>query len=96
LLFSFFAPSNRPFTRAQAKLIKYKDTAQLALLLLNEEMPNMNSLCEPSDHCAECESEETYFENQNMLQARWCQLKLAEARCKQWRLRLMKKRSQFN
>jgi len=26
-----------------------------------------------------------------MLQAQLCQLKLAEARCKQWRLRLMEK-----
>jgi hypothetical protein len=40
--------------------------------------PKINLLCEPSDHCAECESKDTYFENQNMLQAQWGQSKLAE------------------
>ncbi len=44
-----------PITRAQAKLIKYKDAAQLALQLLkSEEMPNIDTLCDASDYCAEC------------------------------------------
>jgi hypothetical protein len=73
-----------PITRAQAKLIKYKDAAQLALILLKSETENIDSLCNPSDHCTECESEETYFDNRNSLQSQWCQLKLAENWCKQW------------
>jgi hypothetical protein len=90
-IFNQAQPSG-PITRVQAKLIKYKDAAQLSLILLkNEESPKIDSLCDPSDHCAECESKDTYFENQNTLQGQWCQLKLAEARCKQWRLWLMKK-----
>ncbi len=64
------APNSGPITRAQAKLITYKDTDQSALLLLkNKDSPNINSLCEPSDHCAECKREETYFQNQNTLLA---------------------------
>ncbi len=61
-----------PITRAQAKLIKYKDTAQLALMLLQDEKPsiNINSLCDPSEHCAECEGKEEYFQIKNMLQAK--------------------------
>jgi hypothetical protein len=52
--------SEGPITRAKAKLIKYKDAAQLALLLLKSENDTINSLCDPSDHCGCCESEETY------------------------------------
>ncbi len=49
-------------TRAQAKLIKYKDVTQLALQWLqNEEGINIDSLCAPSDNCPSCESEDSYF-----------------------------------
>jgi hypothetical protein len=51
------ANSRGPITRAQAKLIKFKDAVQLALLLLKNETENIDSLCDPSDHCTECESE---------------------------------------
>jgi hypothetical protein len=51
------AHSEGPITRAKAKLIKYKDAAQLALLLLKSETDTINSLCDPSDHCGCCESE---------------------------------------
>jgi len=44
----------------------------------------------------ECESKETYFENQNMLQAQWRQYKITDRRCKQWRLQLIKKEAIFN
>jgi hypothetical protein len=51
-----------PITRAQAKLIKYKDAAQLALQLLkSEEMPNIDTLCDASDYCTESSSEDNYF-----------------------------------
>jgi hypothetical protein len=53
------AHSEGPITRAKAKLIKYKDAAQLALMLLKSETDTSNSLFDPSDHC--CESEETYL-----------------------------------
>jgi len=85
------AQTKGPITREQAKLIKYRDAAQLSLLLLkSEDTSNVDSLCLPSDHCAKCESEEDYFQNQHTEQAQWHQLKLAEARCKQMRLKLMK------
>ncbi len=77
-------------TRAKAKLIKYKDAAQLALIQLKSETENINSLCRPSDHCAECESEDSYFVNRHSLHFQWRQLKLAEQCCKQWQLKLMK------
>jgi hypothetical protein len=70
-----------PITRAKARLIKYKDVAQLALILLKSETENIDSLCNPSDHCAECESEDTYFNDKNSLQFQWHQLKLAEQQC---------------
>jgi len=79
-----------PITRAQAKLIKYKDETQLASTLLKSETENIDSLCDPSDSCAQCESEDSYFENKHSLEFQWRQLKLAEARCKQWQLKLMK------
>ncbi len=77
-----------PITRAQAKLIKYKDAAQLALIFLKSETENIDCLCDPSDHCAECESEETYFDNKNSLEFQWHQLKLAETRSKQWQIKI--------
>ncbi len=91
------AHHNGPIMRAQAKSIKYKDAEQLALILLqNDELAlNLNSLCDPSENCAECESKDSYFEHQNTLQAQWHQLKLAEARCKQWRLQLMEKEAKL-
>jgi len=63
----------------------------LALILLKSETENIDSLCHPSDNCTQCESEDTYFVNRNLLQFQWHQLKLAEQCCKQWQLRLMKK-----
>ncbi len=84
------ARNEGPITRAKAKLIKYKDAAQLALILLTSETENIDSLCNPSDHCSECESEDNYFANRHTLQFQWHQLKLAEQCCKQWRLKLMK------
>ncbi len=90
------AHSEGPITRAKAKLIKYKDAAQLALLLLKSENDTINSLCDPSDHCGRCESEETYLAESKTLPFQWRQLKLAENRCKQWRLKLMKKEAEKN
>ncbi len=58
-----------PLTRARAKLIKYKDTAQLALLLLKSETDTVNSLCLPSEHCGRCESQKSYLKNINSLPA---------------------------
>jgi hypothetical protein len=55
------AHSRGPITRAQAKLIKYKDAAQLALILLKSETENIDSLCDPSDNCPGCESEDPNF-----------------------------------
>ncbi len=88
------AHSEGPITRAKAKLIKYKDAAQLALMLLKSENDTINSLCDPSDHCGRCESEETYLAESKMLPFQWRQLKLAENRCKQWRLKLMKREAE--
>jgi hypothetical protein len=70
---------------------------QLALKLIQnkESSININLLCDPSNNCTECESEENYFENQKTIQAQWHQLKVAEARCKQWRLLLMKKEAKL-
>ncbi len=78
------AHSEGPITRAKAKLIKYKDAAQLALVLLKSETDNINSLCDPSDNGGRCESEENYLAESKTLPFQWCQLKLAENRCKQW------------
>ncbi len=85
------AHNDGPITRAKQKLIKYKAAAQLALILLKSEAENIDSLCDPSDNCAQCESEDTYFANKNLLQFQWRQLKYTEQHCKQWLLRLMKK-----
>jgi hypothetical protein len=89
------AHSEGPITRAKAKLIKYKDAAQLALMLLKSETDTINSLCDPSDNCGRCESEETYLAESKTLPFQWCQLKLAENRCKQWRLKLMKREAEI-
>jgi hypothetical protein len=51
----------------------------------------INTLCDPSNNCAWCESEETYLAESKMLPFQWRQLKLAEQCCKQWQLKLMKK-----
>jgi hypothetical protein len=88
------ANNEGPITRAKAKLIKYKDAAQLALLLLKSENDTIDSLCGPSDHCGRCESEETYLTESKTLPFQWRQLKLAENRCKQWRLKLMKREAE--
>jgi hypothetical protein len=88
------AHSEGPITRANAKLIKYKDAAQLALMLLKSETDTINSLCDPSDHCGHCESEETYLAESKTLPFQWRQLKLAENCCKQWRLKLMKREAE--
>jgi hypothetical protein len=88
------AHNEGPITRAKAKLIKYKDAAQLALLLLKSEKDTIDSLCDPNDHCGRCESEETYLAESKTLPFQWRQLKLAENRCKQWRLKLMKREAE--
>jgi hypothetical protein len=56
--------SDKPHTRARAKLIKYKEAAQLALLMLNEEggsseFETIDSLC--SEPCPSCYTEMTIF-----------------------------------
>ncbi len=71
-----------PITRAKAKLIKYKDAAQLALILLKSETDTIDSLCDPCDNCGCCESEETYLAESKALPFQWRQLKLAENCCK--------------
>jgi hypothetical protein len=88
------AHSEGPITRAKARLIKYKDAAQLALLLLKSENDTINSLCDLSDHCGRCKSEETYLAESKTLPFQWRQLKLAENCCKQWRLKLMKREAE--
>jgi hypothetical protein len=85
------AQNDGPITRARVKLIRYEYTAQLALLLLKSETDTANSLCLPSEHCGRCKSKKGYLKNINSLPAQWCQLKLAEQHCKQWRLKLMKR-----
>jgi hypothetical protein len=62
----------------------------LALILLKSETDTINSLCDPSDSCGRCESEETYLAESKTLPFQWHQLKLAENHSKQWRLKLMK------
>jgi hypothetical protein len=59
--------SEKPITRAHAKLINYKKAAQLALLMLNEEGgdysdilgKNIDSLSDGT--CCSCDSENDYF-----------------------------------
>jgi hypothetical protein len=58
------AESDKPLTRARAKLINYKNAAQLALLMLKEEggyseIETIDSLC--SGPCPGCDSENDYF-----------------------------------
>jgi len=50
--------SEKPLTRARAKLINYKNAAQLALLMLKEEF-TIDSLC--SEPCPSCDTENEYF-----------------------------------
>jgi hypothetical protein len=88
------AQSEGPITRARAKLIKYKDAAQLALILLKSETDTIDSLWDPSDNCGCCESEETYLAESKTLPFQWRQLKLAENHCKQWQLKLMKREAE--
>jgi hypothetical protein len=83
-----FNKAQSKITGAKSKLIKYKDMAQLALIILKSEI---NSFCDPSDNCAHCESEEIYLAESKTLPFQWRQLKLAEQCCKQWRLKLMKR-----
>ncbi len=90
------AHNEGPITRAKARLIKYKDAAQLALLLLKSEKDTIDSLCDPSQNCGSCESEDNYCAKSKTLPSQWRQLKLAENRCKQWRLKLMKKEAEKN
>jgi hypothetical protein len=56
--------SDKPLTRARAKLINYKNAAQLALLMLKEEggssdFETIDSLC--SEPCPSCDTEDDYF-----------------------------------
>jgi hypothetical protein len=56
--------SDKPLTRARAKLINYKNAAQLALLMLEEEVGSsdfdfIDSLCD--EPCPSCDSENEYF-----------------------------------
>jgi len=56
--------SDKPLTRAHAKLINYKNAAQLALLMLKEEggpsdFETIDSLC--SEPCPSCDTESDYF-----------------------------------
>jgi hypothetical protein len=56
--------SDKPLTRARAKLINYKNAAQLTLLMLNEEggssdFEEIDSLC--SEPCPSCDTENDYF-----------------------------------
>ncbi len=56
--------SDKPLTRARAKLINYKNAAQLALLMLKEEggysdFEKIESLC--SEPCPSCDTENEYF-----------------------------------
>ncbi len=80
------AQNDGPIARAKAKLIKYKDAAQLALILLKMKQTLLILYAIPVT-TAQCESEETYFANKNSLQFQWRQLKLAEQCCKQWHFR---------
>jgi len=59
-----YTSSDKPLTRARAKLINYKNAAQLALLMLNEvggssELETIDSLC--SEPCPSCDTENDYF-----------------------------------
>jgi hypothetical protein len=56
--------SDKPLTRARAKLINYKNAAQLALLMLKEEggssdFEPIDLLC--SEPCPSCDTEDEYF-----------------------------------
>jgi len=64
------------------------------LILLKSETDTIDSLCDPSDNCGCCESEETYLAESKTLPFQWRQLKLAENHCKQWRLKLIKREAE--
>jgi hypothetical protein len=64
-------------------------------MLLKSETDTINSLCEPSDNCGRCESQETYLAESKTLPYQWRQLKLAENGCKQCRLILMKREAEI-
>ncbi len=59
--------NDKPLTNAHAKLINYKNAAQLALLMLNEKggdysdilIENIDSVCDTQ--CVACDAEEDYF-----------------------------------
>ncbi len=58
--------SDKPLTCARTKLINYKNTAQLVLLMLNEEgksdnVDTIDSLC--SEPCPSCDTENDYFKS---------------------------------
>ncbi len=58
------AANDKPLTRARTKLINYKNAAQLALLMLEEEggssdSETIDSLC--SEPCPSCDTEDDYF-----------------------------------
>jgi hypothetical protein len=44
--------------RAKGKLIKYKDAAQLALILLKSKTEKIDPLCNTIDNCMQCDSED--------------------------------------
>jgi len=64
----------------------------LALILLKSETDNIHSMCTPDKECTGCESENDYFANKHSIEFQWKQLKLAEQCCRNWRLKLMKKK----
>ncbi len=58
------AHTDGPITRTHAKLIKNKEAATLALLILNEEGENeadIDSLCDSP--CPACDAKDDYFKN---------------------------------
>ncbi len=57
-------------------------------------MLTIDSLCDPSDNCGPCESEETYLAESKTLPFQWNQVKLPENCCKQWQLKLMKREAE--
>jgi hypothetical protein len=57
------AQFDRPITRMHAKLIKYKEAAQLALTMLKNEEED-DAMCDiPFDQCPICDAEERYMKD---------------------------------
>jgi hypothetical protein len=57
------AQFDRPITRMRAKLIKYKEAAQLALTMLKNEEED-DAMCDnPFDQCPICDAEERYMKD---------------------------------